>query len=392
MTAMDYGPRRMSVACFATQGAGSLDERRILELLESVAPRLVAFDRSKKAGALLDVVRQLRRVRPDLVVMEGTGIAGGVAVLLADVLLGVPYVVSSGDAVGPYLAKRHPALGVAGGIYERLLLRRAAGVIGWTPYLAGRAMTFGTPRAMTAPGWARAVPAPDARDRSRERLGIPADALVFGLVGSLQWRASVGYTYGLELVRALRRTDRADLRVCIVGDGSGRERLEREAGDELGGRVLLPGRVPADEVADVLAAFDVASLPQSTDAVGSFRYTTKLPEYLAAGLPVVTGQIAAAYDLDDGWLWRLPGEAPWTDLYVGSLARLMSELGAVELSVRTTAARERAPRFDRDVQLRRVAAFIEDVISRESDGWKDPRRTCRRLADRVFTGPLFRGR
>lgn len=371
----------MSIACFATQGAGSLDEQRILDLLGPVAPRLVAFDRSRKAGALLDVLRRLRRERPDLVVMEGTGIAGGVAVLVADALLGVPYVVSSGDAVGPYLAKRHAVLGVAGAIYERLLLRRAAGVIGWTPYLAGRAMTFGTPRVVTAPGWGRAVPAPDARARSRERLGIPADALVFGLVGTLQWRASVGYAYGLELVRALRRTDRADLRVCIVGDGSGREHLEREAGDELGRRALLPGRVPADEVADVLAAFDVASLPQSTDAAGGFRYTTKLPEYVAAGLPVATGQIPAAYDLDDGWLWRLPGEAPWDEVYVAALAGLMRELDAAELAEHTAAARERAPRFDRDVQLRRVAAFIEDVVAREIR----QRRPRLQPADRIFT-------
>lgn len=355
----------MTVACFATQGAGSLDERRIIELLEPVAPRPIAFDRSKKVGAFVDMLRGLGRERPDLVVMEGTGIAGGLAVLLADALLGVPYVVSSGDAVGPYLAKRHVALGVVGNYYERLLLRRAAGVIGWTPYIAGRALTFGAPRAMTAPGWARAVPAPGARARSRDRLAIPADALVFGLVGSLQWRASVGYTYGLELVRALRRTNRHDLRVCIVGDGSGLERLRREAGDDLGRRVLLPGRVPPDDVADVLAAFDVASLPQSTDAVGGFRYSTKLPEYLAAGLPVVTGQIPAAYDLDDGWLWRLPGEAPWDDVYVDALAGLMCDLGAAELAERTASARDRAAVFGREAQQRRVAAFIGDVIARE---------------------------
>jgi glycosyltransferase involved in cell wall biosynthesis len=356
----------MSVACFATQGAGSLDERRILELLEPLAPRLIAFDRSKKAGALLDVWGELRRKRPDLVVMEGTGIAGGVAVLLADALLGIRYVVSSGDAVGPYLAKRHAALGVAGGIYERVLMRRAAGVIGWTPYLAGRALTFGAPRVVTAPGWARAAPAPNARAISRQRLGIPDDAVVFGLVGSLNWRASVGYVYGLELVRAIRRTDRADLRVCIVGDGPGRERLEREAGDDLGGRILLPGRVPPDEVADVLAAFDVASLPQTTDAVGSFRYTTKLPEYLAAGLPIVTGQIPAAYDLDGGWLWRLPGDAPWEEAYVAGLAQLMSELGSTELSERTRAAHERVPSFDPGVQQRNVASFIDDVLANTS--------------------------
>ena len=42
---------------------------------------------------------------------------------------------------------------------------------------------------------------------------------------------------------------------------------------------------------EFLAAFDLASLPQSVDRVGSFRYSTKLSEYLAAGLPIVTSQI-----------------------------------------------------------------------------------------------------
>jgi hypothetical protein len=49
----------------------------------------------------------------------------------------------------------------------------------------------------------------------------------------------------------------------------------------------------------------------SVDQVGSFRYTTKLSKYLAFGLPVITGQIPLAYDLDDGWIWRLAGDAPW---------------------------------------------------------------------------------
>ena len=56
----------------------------------------------------------------------------------------------------------------------------------------------------------------------------------------------------------------------------------------------------AEEVVDYLAAFDLASLPQSVDRVGSFRYSTKLCEYLAVGLPIITGQIPAAYDLDAG--------------------------------------------------------------------------------------------
>jgi hypothetical protein len=52
--------------------------------------------------------------------------------------------------------------------------------------------------------------------------------------------------------------------------------------------------VARDAVPDYLAAFDVASLPQSCDQIGAFRYTTKLPEYLAAKLPIVTGELPVA--------------------------------------------------------------------------------------------------
>jgi glycosyltransferase involved in cell wall biosynthesis len=180
-------------------------------------------------------------------------------------------------------------------------------------------------------------------------------------VGSLAWNARVSYAYGLELVKAVRETPRADLRVVIVGDGDGRARLEEAAGPDLGRRVLLTGSVPRHELPSYLETFDVASLPQSVDGVGSFRYTTKMADYLSAGLPIATGQIPLAYDLDEGWMWRLPGEAPWDDRYIEALARLMGTLSRDELGNRRARVPADSRLFAKGAQQERVRAFLREL-------------------------------
>jgi len=349
------------VVCFSTLGAGSGEEDRIRSLLADVEPVVYPFDRGRKLANVPRILRLARRRRPDLLVMEGTGIAGGIAVILARVLFGVRYAVSSGDAVGPFLGGMRRVLTVPGWIYETLLYRRAAGFIGWTPYLAGRALTMGCPRVMTAAHFAAHPQVLMSRSEVRRRLGIPQDALVAGIVGSLVWYERRGYCYGWELVAAMRRVQRRDVAVVIIGSGTGLERLRELAGDDLGRRVFLPGRVEPELVVSHLAAMDAGSLPQSVDQVGAFRYTTKLPEYLAARLPVVTGEIPAAYDLMDGWSWRLPGGAPWDERYLDALAALLEQLTPEEVALRRTAMPADPQVFSEADQRRRVGGFIRDI-------------------------------
>jgi hypothetical protein len=150
--------------------------------------------------------------------------------------------------------------------------------------------------------------------------------------------------------------------VLVGGEGSGRQHLARAAGDRLGRTILLPGAVPRDRVPAHLAAMDVASLPQSVDAVGGLRYTTKLSEYLAARLPVVTGQIPLAYDLDDGWLWRLPGDAPWDDVYIAALAEIMRTTKVDDVRRRRDLVPQALPAFDRARQQRQTVAFVQELV------------------------------
>jgi hypothetical protein len=362
------GPAGPGVVAFATQGPGTDDEQRIRELLELVSPELWPFDRRTRIRSCLRLLRKLARSRPDLVVMEGTGVAGGASVLAARMLLGIRYVVSSGDAVGPFVGAHHPALGPLAAAYERTLCRLSAGFVGWSPYLVGRALTLGARRAMTAAGWAPEGDYRADRAEARRELGLPEEAVVFGLVGSLVWNPHVEYCYGSELVRAIRKVSREDIRVLIAGDGTGADALRELAGPDLGRRVILLGRVPRERVPKVLSAIDVGSLPQSVDGVGSFRLTTKLSEYLAAGVPIVTGQLPLAYDLDDGYMWRLPGDAPWDPVYLRALQDLMEGMDHAKVAERRAALTTIPPLFQRSSQQRRMAEFIRDLHVAGGDG------------------------
>jgi hypothetical protein len=359
------GVRRLILA-FATQGVGGNDEARMRELLQNHDVEVFPFNRRSKLGSFWDLFRSIRKHRPALVVMEGTGVAGGLSVLLGRWLGGVPYVVSSGDAVGPWVASSYPWLGPLFGLYERVLCFWSAGFIGWTPYLAGRALSFGAPRAITAAGWAPFALSAErraaARGHMRHRLGIPDQALVVGIAGALIWNRRVQYCYGTELVRAALQVRRPDFRVLIVGDGTGLAHLKRMTEDLTGDTVLFTGRVPRSEVPNYLAAMDVGSLPQSLDGVGSFRYTTKISEYLGARLPVITGQLPFAYDLDSGWLWRIPGEAPWTPRYVDSLAELIDQLTLEQIETKRSVLAHASKDFVRETQVARVTAFIGDLL------------------------------
>jgi hypothetical protein len=355
---------RAPLLAFATLGAGSNEERRLLTLLSELPVKGFRFDRRRKLRSFRQLLSTLRRTRPSLAFMEGTGVAGGLALVLGRLLWGVPYVVSSGDAVGPWVGTKSRVLAPVFTVYERLLCRLSAGFVGWTPYLVGRALTVGAPRAMTAAGWAPHPQDAAHRDAGRARvrtlLELPADALVIGIAGSIAWSRLHGYCYGYELVRAMESVNRPDVFALIIGDGDGLARLQALATAR--DRILFTGRISQEELPDYLAAMDIASLPQSVDAVGSFRYTTKLSEYLAAGLPIVTGRIPLAYDLDGGWLWRLPGPNPWNSSYHRALADLLDRLAPAELAAKRAAVPAHPAEFDRERQVARVTAFVCDLL------------------------------
>ena len=354
----------MKIAWFATKGSGSNEALRMQTLLSQLPGTVeLPFDKADKRGSLLRLWKAVKGARPDLLVMEGTGIAGGAVCLLARAILGIPYVFSSGDAVGPFVRAWNPVAGILFGAYERLLCRCCAGFIGWTPYLCGRALAFGAGKAVTAEGWAIGeTGGGPSRSAIRSRWGIPADAVVVGIVGSLVWNPRLQWCYGLDLVRAARNVDRPDLCLLIVGGGDGLPHLRVLAGDLLGRRVFLPGPVPLEDVMPVLRAMDAGSLPQSVDGVGAYRYTTKLPEYLEARLPVITNQTPVSYDLGGDWMWRLPGSVPWGHQHQSALEDLLRRIDAPMIAEKSARIPSAESCFSHERQCARVADFIRELM------------------------------
>jgi glycosyltransferase involved in cell wall biosynthesis len=357
------------IVVFATKGTGTNEELRIVELASQLNIIRLDFDKKKKLNSFFFLSKTIYKIKPDLIVMEGTGLAGGAALLLIHLILGTKYIVSSGDAVGPYVGGRIRVLRGIFQFYERILCKFSSGFVGWTPYLVGRALTFGAPRAMTAAGWNEyQINKNDqeaSRKKIREKYSIPQDAIVIGIVGSLNWSKRYSYCYGLEIVRAFRNLERTDLYAFIVGGGDGLNYLFREKEEHKLTRVKFAGQVKYEEVLSYLSAIDIVTLPQSVNEVGNFRYTTKISEYLAAGLPVFLNQTPFSYDFCGGWFWRLRGDAPWSPKYIKNLCDILNVISKSDIEEKKKKVPIELGIFQKSEQVARFTEFCNDILCQE---------------------------
>jgi len=117
---------------------------------------------------------------------------------------------------------------------------------------------------------------------------------VVGFVGSLKpWH---GTETLLEAFRVLH-VKAAHTHLLIVGDGPGRENLEKYAqANGLNGVVTFTGNVPYDDIPHYIAAMDIAVAPYIPHE--NFYYSPiKIFEYMIMGKPVVAGKIGQVEEL-----------------------------------------------------------------------------------------------
>ena len=238
----------------------------------------------------LDLVRHVRRVRPDVVLVSTTPVP--MLVLLALVCRRTPFVLWHQDVQSVAVArlagtKLSPVFSLAARLLdlgERWGARRAAAVVVITEAFRAVHERWGTADKVTVVhNWAplsEIVPRPLDNPCSRSH----------GLVGTptLLYSGTLGLKHDpellVELAAAVRRAV-PDLRLVVVNEGPA-EPVLRAAAERMGVPMdLLPFQDYAD-LPDVLGSGDVLVVLLEQDA-GEFSVPSKTLSYLAAGRPVL---------------------------------------------------------------------------------------------------------
>ncbi len=136
-------------------------------------------------------------------------------------------------------------------------------------------------------------------------LGLPENAFVFGSVGRLE--PQKGYDL---LLSAFSKLNGEDIHLVLVGDGSQRDALCRQAKDlGVGERVRLTSY--RNDIPDLLGTFDVYVQPSRFEGMPN-----ALLEAMAAGKPVIASAVDGHLDLvkdgQNGWLVPVESEANLT--------------------------------------------------------------------------------
>lgn len=188
---------------------------------------------------------------------------------------------------------------------ERWCLRQATGLVFISSYFKQQAQdVYGdiAPSVVSpnAADLTRFDPALHDRERLRAERGV-AGRVVCGYVGAfVHWH---GVNSFVETIAA-RLTEVPELVLVLVGDGrSLPEVRELVQAHGLADRILLPGRVPHNEIPAWIACMDYAVLPDSN----RYGSPVKLFEFMAMGVAMVAPDYAPVAEVVDdgrtGWLF-----------------------------------------------------------------------------------------
>jgi glycosyltransferase involved in cell wall biosynthesis len=257
--------------------------------------------RTRDPRGLLDLLRLVRARRPDLLFLSGP--KSNLLGRLVARWTGVPAILRLNnmlpEAAGIALLQRRLASGTAAGVAVSHAVKHWASHDYALPPERIRVIYEGR----NVDGFA--APAPDARARIRDQLGIGEDAALIGLIGRVL-SSQKGQDLMIRRMPELRRR-RPDAVLLIVGNGPDLEVCRRLAA-WLGLNDAVRFFGYRDDMPDILAAVDVVVVPSFVDE--GFPFVAL--EASAAGRPVVafrSGVLAEAVVHDDSGLLVPKGDA-----------------------------------------------------------------------------------
>jgi glycosyltransferase involved in cell wall biosynthesis len=181
--------------------------------------------------------------------------------------------------------------------------------------------------------------------------------------------------YGLDVaVRAVALLDPNALpnRLDVYGDGPFRPQVEEAiARTGTADRVQLHGRVPLDALPDLLAAADIGLVPSLPEPYLQYSLSTKLLEYAAMGLPIISSDLATvrAHFTDEAVRYVPGGDA---DALAEAIRALVADPAA---AARMGAeAHRQADAYAWNRQAGRYVEIVERLMAAADDGRYPERR------------------
>ncbi len=339
-----------------------LRRRRTARAMRAMLPRWTfeLVSAALNAAEYFEVTREIRLFAPDFIYKRHARF--DVAALLAARDAGIPSVLELNALFtqGAYhdfepLAMRSLAVRL-----ERRALEIATVVLAVSTPLARQAETVVSRKVVVMPNGVNPKtfdPTKANAARVRVRCGLAADVTI-GWTGILRGWHGLGL-----LLDAMAEVPGP--RLLLVGDGPARQAIEARAEAlGLGERVTITGRVPHEEVADYVAAMDIAVVADERTGVAS---PMKLLEYMAMGCAVVAPRLDNIRDLvTDGTQGLLFAAGQSRDL-----ANVLQRLVADE-PLRETLGRNARLTIERERNWHRNAERILALVGNEwavcSDG------------------------
>lgn len=200
-----------------------------------------------------------------------------------------------------------------------------------------------------APNWLR------PSEEVRSELRLPADKINFTFTGNISRYQNLENT-----VRGFAKAALPNAQLNIVGDGSYAEAVRRVTAETGATNVVMHGRRPYAEMADVLAQSDVLVMPLMPHEGIEKTEPLKLQSYLAAGKPVLGILRGSGRDIIEEGEIGLCAEPDDVDDIACAFREVITYARDHAETVRNNAKSFMEERFNKD----RIVKAITESISR----------------------------